>query len=152
VLRDALRLESRDQTHSAQIRVSSILQGIHRPSNILALNPRCLFNRHLKRVSGVDDYLRHRVRQEIKADRERHLVHKYSSERSRPDTDQPSAPLLYGGPVHSAQRIPEEYWHNDPVTSEWRRSISRLDDKLRTLQETYEALPASNPARATNCA
>jgi hypothetical protein len=41
-----------------------------------------------------------------------------------PDTDQPSAPLLYGGPVHSAQRIPdEEYWHNDPVTSEWRRSI-----------------------------
>jgi hypothetical protein len=30
--------------------------------------------------------------------------------------------------------------------------LARLDDKLRTLQETYEALPASNPVRATNCA
>jgi len=58
-------------------------QGIYRPSDILGLNPRGLFDKHVKLVSGVDDYLRHRVRREVKAYRERHLACKYSSERSR---------------------------------------------------------------------
>ena len=49
------------------------------------------------------------------------------------EDQQPSTPLLYGGPVHSAQRIADqEYlprWHSH-VTENWRASI-RLNEEIQ---------------------
>jgi hypothetical protein len=55
-------------------------QGMHKPTDVLRLDPRTLFAKHTKLMEGVERFKLKVIRDDIERDRQRHLRRKYHSE------------------------------------------------------------------------